>query len=88
VACEHPFILGATQNVGSYAAQSRRPVGIAVVGALAISQMITRYITPLIYTYFDELQDWLSRRRLARTVPREGKRKEAPVEGVPVAPGV
>jgi HAE1 family hydrophobic/amphiphilic exporter-1 len=69
-------------------AQSRRPLGIAVVGGLAISQVITLYITPIIYTYFDELQDWLSRRRLARTVPREGKRKEAPVEGVPVAPGV
>jgi HAE1 family hydrophobic/amphiphilic exporter-1 len=69
-------------------AQSRRPLGVAVVGGLAISQIITLYITPVIYTYFDEFQDWLSRRRLARTVPRERKPKQVPVESVPVAPGV
>ncbi|HET6763860.1 MAG TPA: efflux RND transporter permease subunit [Longimicrobiaceae bacterium] len=54
-------------------AQSWRPLGVAVVGGLAISQVITLYITQVVYTYFDELQGWLSRRRLARTVPQEAR---------------
>src|SRR2546426_895675 len=46
-----PIALGV--GVGS---ESRRPLGIAVVGGLAFSQFITLYVTPVIYTYLDELQ--------------------------------
>ncbi|HWZ59292.1 MAG TPA: efflux RND transporter permease subunit, partial [Gemmatimonadaceae bacterium] len=47
-------------GVGATAA-SRRPLGVAVVGGLAFSQIVTLYVTPVFYTYLDELQDWLGR---------------------------
>jgi HAE1 family hydrophobic/amphiphilic exporter-1 len=43
--------------------ESRRPLGIAVVGGLAFSQIITLYITPVIYTYLDKLAKRFTRRR-------------------------
>ena len=46
--------------------ESRRPLGIAVVGGLAFSQFITLYVTPVIYTYLDALQQRLGRSSLAR----------------------
>ncbi len=38
---------------------SRQGLGIVVVGGLAISQVVTLYMTPVFYTYLDELQAWL-----------------------------
>ena len=45
-------------------AESRRPLGIAVVGGLLFSQLITLYITPVVYTYLDAWQQRLARRRV------------------------
>ncbi len=56
-----PIALGV--GVGS---ESRRPLGIAVVGGLAFSQFITLYVTPVIYTYLDALQQRLGRTSLGR----------------------
>ena len=44
-------------------AESRRPLGLAVVGGLLFSQMITLYVTPVFYVYMDRLNGWLERRR-------------------------
>jgi len=42
-------------------AESRRPLGLAVVGGLAFSQIVTLYVTPVVYTYMDSFQGWLGR---------------------------
>ena len=40
-------------------AESRQPLGVAVVGGLIFSQIVTLYITPVVYTYLDALQTTL-----------------------------
>ena len=46
-------------------AESRRPLGLAVVGGLLFSQLITLYITPVVYVYLDHLQRLISRKKHA-----------------------
>jgi HAE1 family hydrophobic/amphiphilic exporter-1 len=43
-------------------ADSRRPLGLAVVGGLVFSQLVTLYLTPVFYTYMDRFQSWTSHR--------------------------
>ena len=56
-----PIALGAGAG-----AESRRPLGIVVVGGLAFSQVVTLYVTPVIYTYFDELKERIGKRAGSR----------------------
>ncbi len=43
-------------------AELRQPLGVAIVGGLAVSQLLTLYITPVVYIYLDRLEAWLSPR--------------------------
>src|SRR5579863_4846798 len=42
-------------------ADSRRPLGMSVVGGLVFAQVVTLYLTPVFYTYMDSFQSWLGR---------------------------
>jgi multidrug efflux pump subunit AcrB len=37
----------------------RRPLGVAIVGGLMVSQVLTIYTTPVVYLYLDRLQTWI-----------------------------
>jgi multidrug efflux pump len=55
-----PLALG--RGTGS---ELRRPLGIAIVGGLLVSQMVTLFTTPVIYLYLDQLQNWWRGKRHA-----------------------
>ena len=57
-----------SNGIGS---ELRRPLGIAIVGGLMFSQVLTLYTTPVVYLYFDRLRLWWEARREKRkaTVP-------------------
>jgi hydrophobe/amphiphile efflux-1 (HAE1) family protein len=47
----------------------RRPLGLTMVGGLALSQVLTLYTTPVLYLYLDRLQHRLTRKTTKRRVP-------------------
>jgi multidrug efflux pump len=53
-----PLALGS--GVGS---ELRRPLGIAIVGGLIVSQALTLYTTPVVYLYLDRARLWVARKR-------------------------
>ncbi len=56
-----PLALGAGDG-----AEMRRPLGIAIVGGLLFSQMLTLYTTPVVYLYLDRFRLWVDRASTAR----------------------
>ena len=67
-----PIAMGA--GAGS---ELRQPLGIAVVGGLIFSQVLTLYITPVVYYYLDKVEAWLKRGEVKRA------REEAEAERDP-----
>jgi HAE1 family hydrophobic/amphiphilic exporter-1 len=50
-------------------AESRRPLGLAVVGGLLVSQLLTLYITPVFYVYMEAFREWLARGKKPAPAP-------------------
>jgi len=70
-----PIALGAGAG-----AELRQPLGIAIVGGLLVSQVLTLYITPVVYFYLDGVDSWLKGAQQPATAPNAaspGKLTEA-----------
>jgi multidrug efflux pump len=63
-----PIALG-----GGNGSELRRPLGIALVGGLMISQMLTLYTTPVVYIYMDRFRAWVSGEKALRSLKTPGE---------------
>jgi HAE1 family hydrophobic/amphiphilic exporter-1 len=71
-----PIALGAGAG-----AESRRPLGLAVVGGLLFSQSLTLFVTPVFFVYMDRLQRWLRRTATPRAHSARPSATRARTEG-------
>jgi len=62
-----PLAIGLSQG-----GELRRPLGIAIVGGLILSQMLTLFTTPVIYLYLDRFRVWSLRKRVFRRTRSPG----------------
>ena len=68
--------------------EGRRPLGLVIVGGLLVSQLITLYVTPVIYLYMELFQEWVLERFKFLRAPEEETGSRTDVLGggaVPVA---
>jgi len=63
-----------------FGSELRRPLGIAMVGGLLVSQVLTLYTTPVIYIFFDNLARRFSRKSKKPTEPEVGDAEQAGAE--------
>jgi hydrophobe/amphiphile efflux-1 (HAE1) family protein len=68
-----PMMLGSGNG-----SEIRQPLGYAIVGGLALSQLLTLYTTPVVYIYLDRLQSWLFGEKSHPAAP--GLADQAPAE--------
>src|SRR4051812_49215436 len=63
-------LLGALPIAVGYGAggEARQPLGLVVVGGLLFSQLVTLFLTPVVYTYMAQLQTWMKSRQDSRTL--------------------
>jgi len=61
-------MLGALPMAMGYGAggEARRPLGLCVVGGLMVSQLMTLYLTPVVYTYMSSILTWRRSRKAVR----------------------
>ncbi len=64
-----PIALG----IGGATAKSRIPLGIVVVGGLIVSQILTLYLTPVIYTYVEQIHDQIKAWKAKRSGKIDGE---------------
>jgi multidrug efflux pump subunit AcrB len=62
---------------GGNGSELRRPLGIAIVGGLMVSQMLTLYTTPVVYLYLDRFRAWFSGEKALRPLKDNGMGTEA-----------
>ncbi|MEX3817557.1 efflux RND transporter permease subunit, partial [Paraburkholderia sp. BR14262] len=75
-----PMLLGS--GTGS---ELRRPLGLAIIGGLTLSQMLTLFTTPVIYLLFDRLAERFGRKRRPES-HADGDAGGSPGNGAPPAP--
>jgi multidrug efflux pump subunit AcrB len=68
-----PMMLGSGNG-----SELRQPLGYAIVGGLALSQVLTLYTTPVVYIYLDRVQTWLFGEK--KTAAASGGAKSVPAE--------
>jgi multidrug efflux pump len=56
-----PLVFGLHGLASGDGAETRQPLGISIVGGLAVSQVLTLYTTPVMYTYLDRFGAWCNR---------------------------
>jgi multidrug efflux pump len=64
---------------GGDGAELRTPLGIAIVGGLIFSQMLTLYTTPVVYLYMDRMSIWYAKLRGRYVDPHRTEEKPEPV---------
>lgn len=73
------LLAGVPLAAGSgYGSELRRPLGIAMVGGLLVSQILTLYTTPVIYIFFDKLGRRLASKSQNQPLSASGYEQEAP----------